>query len=263
MNITDIEYITLRIARKYFFSPRILSSWARWIPYYRSPCGQDNPGAIVERYLGLLRKEGLGITGKTLLEIGIGRTNATAYGLIAAGAKICYGYEPYARLDQALDQKSGAEFSSNSTLRQHVVRISSLTEVESGSIDLILSHSVLEHVEQRVQLFSELKRIIKNGGEMIHIVDYRDHFFKYPFHFYKFSQAAWQRINPGLTRLRVNDHLRLLGECGFRVEVIERKLAIEAWRQFKDRNTPSVEFSGYSDEDLATEEAVISAKKID
>ena len=33
---------------------------------------------------------------------------------------------------------------------------------------------------------------------MLHVVDYRDHFFKYPLHFLQFSQNTWRRfLNPG------------------------------------------------------------------
>jgi hypothetical protein len=58
---------------------------------------------------------------------------------------------------------------------------------------------------------------------MLHAVDYRDHFFKYPFHFLLFSRRFWDRwLDPGnLPRWRLGDHLRLLQAGGFRTEVLD------------------------------------------
>jgi hypothetical protein len=73
-------------------------------------------------------------------------------------------------------------------------------------------------------LFAELFRLLNPAGAMVHIVDYRDHFFKYPYHFLQFSKWTWNRLlDPGdLSRLRLGDHLHLMTEAGFAPLVLER-----------------------------------------
>ena len=75
-------------------------------------------------------------------------------------------------------------------------------------MDVVLSNSVLEHVQDLPALFAELARILAPGGVMLHRVDYRDHFFKYPFHFLLYPRWVWNWfLNPGdLPRWRYDDH---------------------------------------------------------
>jgi hypothetical protein len=58
---------------------------------------------------------------------------------------------------------------------------------------------------------------------MLHIVDYRDHFFKYPYHFLQFRKNTWNRwLNPGdLPVWRIYDHIEQLEAAGFTVRIFE------------------------------------------
>jgi SAM-dependent methyltransferase len=49
--------------------------------------------------------------------------------------------------------------------------------LEDDSVDLIVSKSVLEHVDLRVvpSLLRELRRVLTRGGTMVHAIDLRDH----------------------------------------------------------------------------------------
>ncbi|MFW9857101.1 MAG: hypothetical protein ACFFFG_18780, partial [Candidatus Thorarchaeota archaeon] len=51
-------------------------------------------------------------------------------------------------------------------------------------------------------------QILKATGVSIHIVDLRDHFFKYPFAMLNFSEREWSKYNPpsNLNRLRYWDY---------------------------------------------------------
>ena len=42
--------------------------------------------------------------------------------------------------------------------------------------DLIISNSVLEHVEDIDTFFKEMKQSLSANGKMLHIIDYQDHF---------------------------------------------------------------------------------------
>jgi hypothetical protein len=97
---------------------------------------------------------------------------------------------------------------------------------------------------------------------MIHIVDYRDHFFKYPFHFLQFSSPVWYRyLDPGdLCRARIGDHLRAFEAHGFRTAVLAKEQDIPSLMSLKRRIHS--EFQHQSLEDLATTGAVLLAERI-
>jgi len=74
----------------------------------------------------------------------------------------------------------------------------------------------------------------------LHIVDYRDHFFKYPLHFLQFSEQTWQSfLNPGdLPRWRLGQHVTALKHAGFQVIVLHQEIDVDnfAWIQQRISN---------------------------
>lgn len=84
---------------------------------------------------------------------------------------------------------------------------------------------------------TEHMRLLKPGGHMIHRVDYRDHFFKYPYMFLTFSQDTWRRyLNPGdLPRWRVSDHVRAFEAAGGQVRVLLTQQNDDAYGRVADR----------------------------
>jgi SAM-dependent methyltransferase len=148
-----------------------------------------------------------------------------------------------------VEKRSGI---SREKLSNNTLRLADGHTVPDRSIDAVVSNSVLEHVAEPVRLFGTLHRILVNGGIMIHIVDYRDHFFKYPYHLLLFSKKTWRRwLDPGdLPGWRYSDHLRMLGGCGFEVAPlgIERNIAeFDKIRPFisddYDRKDPALNIS--------------------
>lgn len=140
--------------------------------------------------------------------------------------------------------------------------------VARGSLDLVLSNSVLEHipVEAIVPLHQALARFLRADGLLVHRVDYSDHWSHTDrrlsrFNFLTFDAGAWRRHNPGLhfqNRLRHSQVLALLRDAGFAVleddpEVFPREPAILA------RLAP--EFEGLSTADLFTNQAWIVARR--
>lgn len=257
-----MEYFILRIIRKYIFTENILLKFGNFIPYYKITSGQSSPIPIVKKYLKYLLMENLDIKNKNILEIGIGATNGTCYELAYCGANFCYAYEPYVKYNKKLDDKIILEYPKYKNIIDKVSRIKGLTTVNYEAIDVVFSNSVLEHVENIEELCQHLKRIMKNNAWMIHMVDYQDHFYRYKFNFYKFSKSAWRVINPGLSRLRINDHLKIFKKYGFEVKILDKEVAIEDYRRFKSKNKIANEFVNYCDDDLATINAVIFARNI-
>jgi SAM-dependent methyltransferase len=199
-----------------------------------------------------------------VVEVGSGRTNSVGYLLAALGAARVICLEPIAELDRAHDEKLLKSIASlrNTTpkgIADRVDRVHSLIGVRDGSVDIVLSSSVLEHVKELETTLGELKRVTRPAGTMLHLVDYRDHFFKYPYHFLQFSRATWEGLlDPGdLPRWRLSDHVLALRNLGYQVTILDRREDPEAFRAIKPRL--AAEFDP-ADPDLAVTFAAILAR---
>lgn len=221
-----VEYVTLRLVRRFLVTPGILRRFGAWMPYYRSSENEVDPRPVVEIYERALARSGRRLPDDpVVLEIGSGATNSVGYALarhelLRAGGRVIL-FEPLAPLDDAADARHRAALAPG--VAERVQRITTLESIRAGEVDLVLSHAVLEHVRDPAGILAELDRVLAPKGFMLHAVDYRDHFFKYPYHFLLFSQPVWDRwLDPGdLPRWRLGDHLRLLRERGFDVQVLE------------------------------------------
>lgn len=258
--LSDIEYIGLRLVRRFLITDTLLERLSRLIPYYEASQGETSPCTIVDAYWDICAQVSFEPADKAVLEIGIGATNATGYEMIRRCVNSFWGYEPFRKLDAQLDQTQLESIARSAgcrpeSLSWRVQRIDDLTTMPGESVDLVLSHSVLEHVDRPSLLFGQLRRVLKPAGVMIHRVDYRDHFFKYPFHFLQFSDSVWDRLlNPGdLPRHRLPDHLRMLSESAFETRTINVKHDRERFAMIKDM--VHERFSGLGDDMLAVTSA--------
>ena len=240
MLLSNLEYVPLRLLRKFILTERLLKNINRILPYYVTNQNQVDPKPIVDQYEKYLFAEDIILKGKTILEIGTGATNSTGYEMAARKWGYIHLMEPYAKFDKGLDDLLLSRLASprnydKQILKSQVQRLGELKAIENQSIDLILSNSVLEHVLDPQKLFSELKRVLRNDGVMLHIVDYRDHFFKYPYHFLQFSKKNWDRfLNPGdLPVWRLDDSLQIIKELSLSVQIIEQKVDSEIFDRIK------------------------------
>lgn len=268
----NLEYVALRLVRRFLFTDRMLARpWVRaLVPHYRTNWNEVDPFPIARRYADFLQERSLPAEARWL-EIGVGATNTTGYALAAemrrrgaSGFQITL-LEPFVPLAEAIDAQilqrvaaqSGIEASE---LRAGVCRLTAMPDRAGRGFDAIFSSSVLEHVSDPRGLFADLARVAAPGGRSYHFVDYRDHFFKYPYHFLQFSRATWDRfLNPGdLPRWRLSDHLRLLREGGWDVEVREETSDAAAFAAVAERLAP--EFDG-TDPLLAVMTAVLVATR--
>ena len=79
-------------------------------------------------------------------------------------------------------------------------------------MDLVLSTSVYEHLDDVDGITQALAKLTAPDGAQLHFVDLRDHYFKYPFEMLKFSEAVWRNfLNPtsNLNRFRLPDYRRI------------------------------------------------------
>jgi len=242
MNVAQrLEYVSLRLVRRFLFTEGFANRVARWLPYYATNANERHPMQVVEQYARNLAKENLSISDKHVLEAGAGRTNTVGYGLLHAGASEVTLLEPFVAFDM---QRDRALRDSNpdiaGTVDGRLTRVASFDQIPTGSVDLLLSTSVLEHVRDLPAFFAGCLRVLKPDGVMLHRVDYRDHFFKYPYAFLTFSDATWSRwLDPGdLPRWRLDDHVCAMSACGFHVEILDSSSQIAAFEQIKSQVIP-------------------------
>jgi Methyltransferase domain len=108
-----------------------------------------------------------------------------------------------------------------------------------GSIDLIVSNNVLEHIaaDMLAGVLAELRRLAAPGAVMDHFIDHSDHYAHFDrsiteFNYLRYPPALWRLVNNRLhyqNRLRASDYRRLVERAGFRVvaEQSERGAASE------------------------------------
>lgn len=110
------------------------------------------------------------------------------------------------------------------------VGMESLDRIESESVDMIVSHEVLEYVPTNdlQRLFSRCHEWLRVGGIMSHYIDLRDEYSYFdssisPLNLLRYSDVEWTRKqNPifPVNRLRLPDYVRLLRTAGFLPEIM-------------------------------------------
>lgn len=135
--------------------------------------------------------------------------------------------------------------------------LSSLQTILSGSVDLIFSTNVLEHIKRSefLDLMRELRRVISDKGMCSHKVDLKDHM-GYALNNLRFSEQIWESnlfTNSGFytNRIQYSQMLDFFGQAGFEAEVTE----VKRWPKLPTpRSKFSKEFIHLSDEELCVSE---------
>ena len=106
----------------------------------------------------------------------------------------------------------------------------------AGSVDLVATHAVLEHVPapRLLPLLRAMRRVLRPDGLTIHFTDHMDHWHHFdpgisPINFLKFPPWWWTVLNSPLAyqnRLRFSQHLAYLQDAGF--EVIRLELHVDS-----------------------------------
>lgn len=249
------EYVALRLVRRFVLKGRLLHSLESWLPYVRPNVSETDPSQAARFYVQTLRDLGHDPAGMRLLEIGCGRTNATgaAWNGLTGGDWI--GCEPYAAFDPAANAKALQTLGDDRSDASRLRRVESLSALDAGTADVVGSYSVLEHVRDLPELLTQSRRLLKPGGLMIHRVDLRDHFFKYPYAFLTFSRETWDRwLDPGdLPRHRLDDITQAAQQAGLHCKILRRWEDGVAFVRQKPRLSP--EFANYDPATVAVTEA--------
>jgi SAM-dependent methyltransferase len=134
--------------------------------------------------------------------------------------------------------------------------------VDAGSIDLVFSHVVLNHVDDLEVIYAECAQCLRPGGWMSHQVDFSALNTAAEWNGHRaYSELAWKVMTGNrpyfVSRETVTKHLELLDANGFDVvQVIRGKRAGGI-----SRHQLAPRWRGISDDDLATETAFIVSRK--
>ena len=134
--------------------------------------------------------------------------------------------------------------------------------VNPGSIDMIFSQAVLEHVDELREAYRAMRKWLATDGFMSHEIDFKSHGWASEWNgHWSYSDTMWKLIR-GLdswfiNRMPASAHLELLEQEGYRVIRFDRE---SRPNQFK-RPQLSKRFRQIPDIDLETSEAFLQATK--
>ncbi|MEK6752819.1 MAG: class I SAM-dependent methyltransferase [Chloroflexota bacterium] len=230
----NFKYFFLRLVRH--FVPENAARFLlkrRWI--IRPGLESSDPSAAVKQYLDVLTACGRSINGKRVLVFGYGGRFAVGVDLLKRGAahvvlcdhfvllddernrELLPAYEDYLKLEQA-GVRPRSEFI---TLLHGDIREGQIQK-QAAQVDVILSTSVFEHLDDVAGITNALAKLTAPQGVHLHFVDLRDHYFNYPFEMLKYSESVWKKLlNPtsNLNRFRLGDYRRIFDANFAKVEI--------------------------------------------
>lgn len=119
---------------------------------------------------------------------------------------------------------------------RYINPLSASTSIVPGSVDLVFSQAVLEHVEDLSSLYRICRTWLKPHGLMSHQIDFRSHGTSREWNgHWAYPQKLWRLIRGNrtylLNREPCSTHLRLLSENGFQMVIEERARLSSRLRQ--------------------------------
>lgn len=134
--------------------------------------------------------------------------------------------------------------------------------IKEGSVDMVYSQAVLEHVDDLLGTYKALYSWLRDGGFMSHQIDFKDHGTAGEWNgHWTYSDAIWRLIRGKrpylLNRHPHSRHIRFIKECGFDI-VYDSKVKSDSRISIGDLSS---RFSDISKEDLTTSGAFIQAVK--
>jgi hypothetical protein len=260
-----MDYLVLRLIRRHLPDRAIRTLLGRGL-IIRPGLETRSPPAAMRRFLDALTAAGEAVAGRRVMIFGYGGRFDVGVQLLQAGASHVVLVDPYAPPLPASQLASESAASRYLTISgssvvpdpQWFTVLSAALDryITSGGppVDLVLSNSVMEHVEDVGGTAQDLARVTIPGGQNFHFIDLRDHFFKHPFEMLCYTERQWRQfLNPGsnLNRLRAWDYERLFGQRFGQVSVEPLHSNLPAFRAVRRRIRPEF-LSGDEDRDAVT-----------
>jgi hypothetical protein len=238
----NIRYLALRLIRH--FMPEGLARFLlkhRWI--IRPGLESSDPLAAVDQYILALEKQGRSINGQRILVFGYGGRFAVGLELLKRGAAHVVLCDHFIALDESRNLELWPKYEEYLSMENgsvipnpsHVTLVhgdicSDETQKKISTVDLVMSTSVYEHLDNVNAITQALMNLTAPQGAHLHFVDLRDHYFKYPFEMLVFSEKVWRNfLNPtsNLNRFRLPDYKRVFDTYfnNVKIVVIQRNLS--------------------------------------
>jgi SAM-dependent methyltransferase len=230
----NLPYLIPRLVR-HFLPERLVRTLLLRNIIIQSGLETNNPFAAIQRYVDVLSKRGASFQGKRVLIFGYGGRFDIGFGVLKEGGAHVILCDKYAPPDENHNHRMFASEEQYFAVENKGVRPRPewMTLVESDirdihasneldPVDIVISSSVYEHLENVEEITRALAALTKPDGIHIHYVDLRDHFFKYPFEMLRFSEGTWRRwLNPSSNhnRYRLWDYRRAFQACFEHVEI--------------------------------------------
>lgn len=245
----------------------------RWI--IKPGLESTDPFAASQRYVEALSAQGVDIKGKRVLVFGYGGRFAVGVDLLKRGAahivlcdhfvlldnernrELLSGYGSFLKVEQDEVHPRGELI----TLLHGDIREESIQE-QISKVDIILSTSVFEHLDDVPGITKALATLTTPQGIHLHFVDLRDHFFKYPFEMLKFSESVWKYfLNPtsNLNRYRLKDYKRVFQMNFSKTDFTVLERLADEFLKAKERVRP--EFKTGDDEADAVTLILVTARR--
>jgi SAM-dependent methyltransferase len=269
----NLSYLLPRLAR-HFLPEKLVRSLLLhgWI--IRPGIETSNPSAAVKRYADVLSSRGSSFWDKRVLVLGYGGRFDVGFSLLKEGASHVILCDKYAPPDESHNlrlfggeekyfvvEKSGLRPRKEwMTLVQTDIRdLQARGEIEA--VDLVLSSSVYEHLDDVEGITRALADLTKQDGLQIHYVDLRDHFFKYPFEMLRFSERIWRTwLNPSSNhnRYRLWNYRNAFEDCFREVEIEILTRDEESFRRIRPYIQPEFISGNMKEDAAATIRVVVS-----
>lgn len=269
----NLPYLLPRLARRFLPEKLVRFLLLRnWI--IRPGIETSNPSAAVKRYADVLSSRGSSFWGKRVLVLGYGGRFDVGFSLLKEGASHVILCDKYAPPDEPHNlrlfggeaeyfvvEKSGLRPRKEwMTLLQTDVR-DIQTEGEIEAVEIVLSSSVYEHLDDVEGITRALADLTKQDGLQIHYVDLRDHFFKYPFEMLRFSESIWRTwLNPSSNhnRYRLWNYRDAFEACFREVEIDILTREGESFRRLEPYIQPEFVSGNIEEDAAATIRVVVS-----
>ena len=153
------------------------------------------------------------------------------------------------------------DFLTRARIDYHAPANAARTGLRDGSVDIVFSNSVLEHVPRAAiaEMMRESGRILSRGGLSVHCVACNDHYAHFDrtisfVNFLRFAERDWAFWNNSLhfqNRLRASDFLQLARDNGLDIR-LEARAVRPGCREALKTMKVAPEFRHYDEEDLVT-----------
>lgn len=272
----NLSYLLPRFVR-HFLPEKIVRALLLHGLIIRPGIETSNPATAVKRYVDVLSARGSSFRDKRVLVFGYGGRFDVGFGLLREGASHVILCDKYAPPDEAhnlrlfgaeqkyffVEKKGLRPRKEAMTLLQADIRdVQRRGEIEP--VDIVLSNSVYEHLDDVEGITQALAEISTPDGLQIHYVDLRDHFFKYPFEMLRFSESAWRKwLNPSSNhnRYRLWNYRNAFKACFGKVEIEILTHEKEAFRKLQPYIHPEF-MSGNLEEDAAATVRIVASQPL-